>query len=143
MGKKWFSDADPEAFFLPPKSAARQGVRNLGIPNPEKHALQSYKSVYQKLCMVKHMNPVSQRRRGYEVVGARLELFSGPDISDEGLQAACFALENAVGLANAALASFGKHHLSGDQQDLLREIHAIDATASSLNERSAARWAPS
>jgi hypothetical protein len=142
LGQKWFKHADPASFFLAPKRAVREGIRKLGIPDGEKHALRSYKNVYQKLCMVKHMNPISQKRRGYEIVGKRIELFSGPDTSDEGLQAACFALENAGGLANVALASFGEHHLSGDQRDLLRSVHAVDAAAAALNKKSAARWMP-
>ena len=77
-----------------------------------------------------------------EIVGKRVELLSGPDTSEEGLQAACFAIENSVGLANVAVASFGKHHLSGDQQELLREIQAMDIAAAALNKKSAARWMP-
>jgi hypothetical protein len=142
LAQKWFQHDNPDWSFLSAKSAAQKGARKLGIPNPQTHPLQSYDNVYKKLCMVKHVNPISQRRRGYAIVGKRIELLSGPDISDEGLQTACFALENSVGLANVAAASFGKHHLSGDQQDLLREIHAADATAAVLNKKSAARWTP-
>lgn len=142
LAQKWFKHSNPSKFFISPKNAAQQGLSKFGISDPEKHALPNSENIYQKLCMVKHMNPISQKRRGYEVVGSRIELFSGPDSSDEGLQAACFALENSVGLANVALAAFGKHHLSGDQQDLIREIHDVDALAAALNKKSAARWMP-
>src|SRR5208282_3251012 len=129
LARKWFEHSKPEAFFISPKNATQQGLSKFGISEPEKHAIRNYENIYKRLCMVKHMNPISQKRRGYEMVGSRIELFSGPDTSDEGLQAACFALENSVGLANVALAAFGKHHLSGEQQDLLREIHEADALA--------------
>jgi hypothetical protein len=142
LAQKWFKHSNPSKFFISPKNAAQQGLSKFEISDPEKHALPNSKNIYQKLCMVKHMNPISQKRRGYEVVGSRIELFSGPDSSDEGLQAACFGLENSVGLANVALAAFGKHHLSGDQQDLIREIHDVDALAAALNRKSATRWMP-
>jgi len=142
LARKWFEHSKPEAFFISPKNATQQGLSKFGISEPEKHAIRNYENIYKRLCMVKHMNPISQKRRGYEMVGSRIELFSGPDTSDEGLQAACFALENSVGLANVALAAFGKHHLSGEQQDLLREIHEADALAAALNKKSASRWMP-
>src|SRR6266849_2404538 len=142
LAQSWLKHGDPASFFLSPKRAVRDGIRKLGVPDAEKNALRSYENVYQKLCMVKHMNPISQKRRGYEIVGTSMELFSGPDTSEEGLQVACFALENSVGLTTVALASFGTHHLGGDQRDLVREVNDMVEAALALNQKSAARWMP-
>ncbi|HTW88438.1 MAG TPA: hypothetical protein VMD75_10570 [Candidatus Binataceae bacterium] len=66
---------------------------------------------YSELCMVKHLNPIIERARGYIREDKQFTFVHGPDISEKGLQHVLFALDSGVLHAWYCLLGVGKHGL--------------------------------
>ncbi|MGO9605671.1 MAG: hypothetical protein ACLQAT_20175 [Candidatus Binataceae bacterium] len=138
--QEWIDHDDPNRPFRNIQNMTVEALRKLGAPDAEKNAARNY-TIYRQLCMLKHLNPLLQKQRGYEIVEKRISINTGPDASEATVRIAQFALERAIGFAFTATAIFVKEHLGGiDIRNLVEQLRRVDDEVMALNDAAAKRW---
>jgi len=143
--KKWVQHADTARACWPRKQLIEGGLQQLKwLQEGEIGEIQN--CVYMHACMAKHANPVLQRLHGYECESGAVRFTSGPALGEPSkgvaLQAAWFALLNAVNSVIVALASFVECHLSHNQQSpfFVEELASLMAESLRLAGEGRSRW---
>lgn len=142
LAQEWIdrSLSDPTQSFRSPWVLTVDGLRNLGVGDPESAAEAHYRT-YSQLCMAKHAHPGFLLHHAIQKVGEDVFTVNGPNTSDMAVRAVAFALEGAVGLTYIALASFIDNHVPGKTRALLRaKATQMGAARAELREASTRRW---
>ncbi len=138
--QEWIDHDDPNKPFRNIRKMTLEALLKFGAPDPEKNAERNY-TTYRELCMPKHLNPLLQKQRGFQIVGSLVTINSGPDASEAAVRMGQFALEKGIGFAFTAAAFFAKEHLRGiDVRDLFDQLREIERDVMSLNEQAVRRW---
>lgn len=132
---KWLSHAKENESFGRIRPLTKQALEN--IAGDAKHADKMY-SQYQQLCMSKHLNPIVERSRGYELEGNAVQFRPGPNTSELAIRHGWYALERASRFANLAL--FTIAHSQETSPDLHLELAAQQTALNELQDESAKRW---
>jgi hypothetical protein len=132
---KWLSHAKENESFGRIRPLTKQALEN--IEGDAKYADKMY-SQYQQLCMPKHLNPMVERSRGYELDGNVVQFKPGPDTSELAIRHGWYALERASRFANLAL--FTIAHSQETSPDLHLELVAQQTALDALQDESAKRW---
>ena len=110
--QKWLDHDDPTSFPWDVWTMTRDTFTTLDVPDPQTQANRAYR-VYRQCCMAKHGNPLVEGRFGVRVGGGRVVMSNGPNVSEQAVRAARWALElGAAAPAAIAMMSFLRHHLS-------------------------------
>jgi hypothetical protein len=135
----WADHDDPTRYPWDVRTMTRETLAALGVPNPNAQAAVEYR-VYRQLCMAKHGNPLFEGRFGLQVRDETVTMFNGPNVSNEAVRAARFALEHAAGVSVIALTSFLQNHLSRYvvTEELTRFVGRVDALGARRKELEAA-----
>lgn len=140
LADEWIKHDDPTHLFRGVRDLTRDGLEKLGVPNLDAQVKTDYR-VYQQLCLVKHLNPLSQAQHGFVFDGENVMARNGPDVTEPAVRGAWFALEHAAAFTFIALASFISNHISSEKQPpLTRELNAIGAGRKALEASAKARW---
>ena len=108
----WLDHDDPKGVPWKVETMTRETFIALGVPDPQTQVDRAYR-VYRQCCMAKHGNPLLEGRFGLQVGDGRVVMSNGPDVSEQAVRVARFALELAAGAsAVTAMMSFLRHHLS-------------------------------
>jgi hypothetical protein len=132
---KWLSHAKENESFGRIRPLTKQALEN--IDGDAKCADKMYFQ-YQQLCMPKHLNPIVERSRGYELDGNVVQFKPGPDTSELAIRHGWYALERASRFANLAL--FTIAHSQETSPDLHLELVAQQTALDALQDESAKRW---
>jgi hypothetical protein len=108
----WLNHNDPTGIPWDVQTMTRDTFATLGVPDPQTQTAAAYR-VYRQCCMAKHGNPFLEGRFGLQVGDGRVVMSNGPDVSEQAVRVARFALELAAGAAAVtAMMSFLRHYLS-------------------------------
>lgn len=138
--QKWLDHDDPTSFPWDVWTMTRDTFTTLGVPDPQTQADRAYR-VYRQCCMAKHGNPLLEGRFGLQVGDGRVMMSNGPNVSEQAIRVARFALELAAGAsAVTAIKSFLWHHLSRyvPPAAFSRYVDRINALVARLMELDAA-----
>jgi hypothetical protein len=136
----WIDHDDPNHFFRDIFSLTVNALEKLGVCDAEVNARSRY-LIYRQLCLVKHLNPLFMKGRGYEIKEDQVVLLSGPDVSHGAIRIAQFALEQSSGMAFIGAAAFMKDHLAeAAASDLAHELSVVNAELLRLKAMAAQRW---
>jgi hypothetical protein len=126
LAEEWINHPDPNHPFKSIRDLTLLGMKNVGIPEPERQAKRWYLT-YSQLCMAKHLNPLLQATRGFRVEASRILVVTGPDTSEESIRLTWFVLEHSAGFALTAAGFFGQKYANASRQKELatasRELH--------------------
>jgi hypothetical protein len=111
MAQEWIDHSNPNQPFKPIYDLTLMGMKRSGIAKPENQARRWYIS-YSQLCMAKHLNPLLQGSRGFQVSKDQVAAVTGPDASQASVRLAWFALEKSAGFALTAGGLFGQMYVS-------------------------------
>lgn len=142
LAQKWINHDDPTRLFMPVKDLIALALTTLKISDPASFTKKHYLT-YRQLCMAKHANPVFQMQHGHQRQGDTIVSQNGPDLSDQAIRAACFALLQAAGLASVAAGSFLNNHVRVPRTETVSLRAAVDSLGRrfvELNRRAVARW---
>lgn len=132
---RWLSHGKENESFGRIRPLTKQALEN--IDGDAKYADKMY-AQYQQLCMPKHLNPIVERSRGYELDGNAIQFKPGPDTSELAMRHGWYALERASRFANLAL--FTIAHSQETSPDLHLELVAQQTALDALQDESAKRW---
>jgi hypothetical protein len=131
---KWLSHDKESESFGPIRPLTQQALKKIG--GDAKYADKMY-SQYRQLCMAKHLNPIVERSRGYELDSNTVRFLPGPDTSALAIRHGWYALERASRFANLAL--FTIAHSQETPPDLHLELVAQQTALDALQDESAKR----
>lgn len=132
---KWLSHKKENESFGRISHLTKQTLLNIC---GDKQAADRIYSQYQQLCMFKHLNPIIERSRGYELDGGVIQFRPGPDTSEFAISADWMALERASQFALFAL--FTIAHSQETPEELHSELIAQQTALNNLQAESAKRW---
>ena len=143
IAQEWIDHEDPTSLFMPIKKLTQKALVSLGLDNLESRTPELYKT-YSQLCMAKHANPLYQMQRGLQRSDGGVQAVNGPDISNDGVRSAWFALEHGARLCLMAGASFIENFVPKDQRDRLQKHLAdIGVGCNDLSSKAAERFGSS
>jgi transcriptional regulator with XRE-family HTH domain len=138
--QQWIDHDDPTQPFKNIRALTKETILRLGLPKPEDFIAKQY-LIYRQLCMAKHANPLLQQHHGIRREGTYWIASIGPDVTEDAVRVAWFALEHASGLGLMALKSFAIEHLALKADDELRnELEALDRCWQDLHDAAVTRW---
>lgn len=134
--RKWLGHIKEHESFGPIGTLTKQGLRN--IVGDAAHADRMYRQ-YQRLCMAKHLNPIVERGRGYDVLGdGGIQFRPGPDTSELGIAHSGVALVSASRFAYSAFLTIADSQETPPELRLKFEAQAAELIA--LEGEYARRW---
>jgi hypothetical protein len=110
---RWLSHTRKDVSFGQVKAMLRKVFATLPDKEPgdREKLVDRHYDHYSELCMVKHLNPIVERARGYIRDGKELIFVHGPDIGETGLHHVFFALDSGAMHAWFCLIAVSKHGL--------------------------------
>jgi hypothetical protein len=132
---RWLSHAKENESFGRIRPLTQQALEN--IAGDAKNADKMYYQ-YQQLCMPKHLNPIVERSRGYDLDGSAIQFRPGPDTSELAIRHGWYALERASRFANLALVTIA--HSQETFPELQLEFVAQQTALKALQDESVKRW---
>jgi len=144
LATAWRDHDDPIRSFCDAWSLTRGGLIKLGtLPlDIDRRCAEEYR-IYSQLKMGGHANPVLERRLGVVRTDTDVLRQNGPDTSEAGIRAACFAMLAAIHVSFMALTGLVRSNLSGKvSDDLVQQVIDIGTRGENLGAKFAKRWPP-
>jgi hypothetical protein len=114
---RWLIHEKETQSFDSAKSLIREALQTM-LGNRE--ACDRLYAQYQQLCMPKHLNPMVERERGYELEGNEVRFQPGPNLGPKATATAWFALERATRFTFFGILAF--IHNDGSATDRLQKM---------------------
>ena len=94
-----------------------------------------------QLCMTKHGNPLYQMQHGFKITEGNIIAKNGPDVSEEAIRVAWFALEHASSLLILSTLSFIVDYVPDALKEaLVEECNAAASRRKELEATTTERW---